>query len=310
MTDTTEKPLTGSRIGFFGRGGAGKTTTTVLVAKALRRKGYEICILDADSTNIGLAAALGVERQPRPLLDYYGGMVFSGGRVTCPVDDPTRLPNRHLHLDHIDSGYCGVSPEGIKLLVAGKITAQGVGPGCDGPIGKIARDLQVWEHGVKVTTLLDFKAGFEDSARGLATTLDWAIVVVDPSTAGIQMAADMAEMVLSLKARRLPATAHLQDPEMVELADQMYLDSRLAGIVCILNRVHDGKMAAHMRERLTAHGIDAVAVIPDDPRIAAAWTTGECLLESDRSTDEVEAAVVVLMAEEEARQGLMKRAAA
>ena len=86
-----EKSLSGKRIGLFGKGGSGKSTVTVLLAKALKKSGYDVCVLDADSTNIGLAQALGIEFPPAPLLDYFGGMVFSGGLVSCPVDDPTPL---------------------------------------------------------------------------------------------------------------------------------------------------------------------------------------------------------------------------
>ncbi|MFN2125870.1 MAG: P-loop NTPase, partial [Candidatus Promineifilaceae bacterium] len=70
-----EQILKGQRIGIFGKGGSGKSTVTVFLAKALRKAGYEVCVLDADSSNIGLSKALGIEPPPIPLLDYFGGMV-------------------------------------------------------------------------------------------------------------------------------------------------------------------------------------------------------------------------------------------
>jgi energy-coupling factor transporter ATP-binding protein EcfA2 len=57
-----DKPLTGQRIGLFGRGGSGKSTCTVLLAKALARAGYAVCVVDADSTNEGLPQALGADK--------------------------------------------------------------------------------------------------------------------------------------------------------------------------------------------------------------------------------------------------------
>ena len=45
-----DKPLAGQRIGLFGRGGSGKSTCTVLLAKALAQAGYEVCVVDADSS--------------------------------------------------------------------------------------------------------------------------------------------------------------------------------------------------------------------------------------------------------------------
>ena len=55
-----DRTLAGKRIGVFGKGGAGKSTVTVLLARALRERGYAVCVLDADSTNIGLSQALGL----------------------------------------------------------------------------------------------------------------------------------------------------------------------------------------------------------------------------------------------------------
>ena len=81
-----EQALNGKRIGIFGKGGSGKSSVTVLLAKALKKSGYDVCVLDADSTNVGLAQALGIEQPPAPLLDYFGG-----GAVTYPMDDPMPL---------------------------------------------------------------------------------------------------------------------------------------------------------------------------------------------------------------------------
>ena len=86
------KALSGRRIGIFGKGGAGKSTVVILLAKALRNCGYEICVLDADSTNVGFHLAMGLNKSPVPLMQFFGGTVFIGGPVTCPVDDPILLP--------------------------------------------------------------------------------------------------------------------------------------------------------------------------------------------------------------------------
>ena len=59
-----DKPLAGQRIGLFGRGGSGKSTCSVLLAKALARAGYTVCVVDADSTNEGLPQALGADKIP------------------------------------------------------------------------------------------------------------------------------------------------------------------------------------------------------------------------------------------------------
>ncbi len=271
---TKKKVLTGKRIGFFGKGGSGKSTTVVLLAQALNHCDYRVCVLDADSTNVGLHHALGFDRAPVPLLDYFGGMVFSGGLVTCPVDDPTPLPGAELSLDRLSEQYYNRNEHGILFLMAGKIGDQGPGAGCDGPVAKIARDLKLYQTGEQPVTLVDFKAGFEDSARGAITSLDWAIVVVDPTTAAIQMAANLRDMVDQLKAGRLPATKHLETPELVEWANRIFSEATVEEVLVVLNRVKDEAMEQYMRQKLAEQGLKPIGVIHEDSTIARSWLEG------------------------------------
>lgn len=275
-----EHTLKGQRIGIFGKGGSGKSTVAVLLAKALREVGYEVCVLDADSTNIGLSNALGIESPPAPLLEYFGGMVFSGGAVTCPVDDPAPLADADIDIEDLPSEYRARSPEGIQFFMAGKMGDKGPGAGCDGPIAKIARDFSPHFEGQQPVTLVDFKAGFEDSARGNIISLDWILVVIDPTVAAVEMAINMKEMVDQLKAGGLPATAHLEYPELIELAYQMYRDANVKGVLFILNRVRDDLTEQFLRDRLVEKQIKPVGVIHDTPAISMAWLLGEPLIKT------------------------------
>jgi CO dehydrogenase nickel-insertion accessory protein CooC1 len=277
MEQPAPKPLAGKRIGIFGKGGSGKSTVAVLLAKGLRAQGYAVCLLDADSTNVGMHRALGLAHSPAPLLDHYGGMIFSGGRVTCPVDDPLPLANAEVSTASLPAAYRSQTPDDILLLTAGKIGGLGPGAGCDGPIAKIARDVRVHGNGVEPVTLLDFKAGFEDLARGAVTSLDWAVVVVDPTVAAVEMAAHIQALVREVKAGGLPATQHLEDPALVEAANRLYRQAAIKGVYVVMNRVQDRKMEHYLRERLHEHGVEAYAVVPADEAIARAWLGGEAL---------------------------------
>lgn len=270
----TTKPLAGLRLGIFGKGGCGKSTLTVLLAEALREAGYAVVILDADSTNVGLAAALGLDRQPRPLLDHFGGMVFSGGRVTCPVDDPTPLADAEISLAELPREYVGRNQEGIALLVAGKLGALGPGAGCDGPIAKIARDLRLRDAGPADVLLIDYKAGFEDSARGALTSLDWALTVVDPTTAAVQMAIHLAHMVEAIRAGVPPATRHLEDPRLAELAVERFRNSPIRGSVAVLNRIRDAATERFLAARLEAEAVPVLGSLAEDAAIQKQWLLG------------------------------------
>ena len=267
--------LAGKRIGIFGKGGAGKSTVVVLVAKVLRTLGYQVFILDADSTNVGLSRALGIHQTPKTLLDYYGGMVFSGGVVTCPVDDPTPLQGAEIHFEELPPQYYALNKDGIVLMVAGKIGSRGPGAGCDGPISKIARDIILHRKGQEPVTLIDFKAGFEDSARGAVTSLDWAIVIIDPTTASVEIAANMRDMVQQIRDDTLPATAHLENPDLVSLANKIFTDSKIKDVFFVLNKVPNAETENYLREKLLDKDITPLGVIHEDPTISVAWLKGD-----------------------------------
>jgi CO dehydrogenase maturation factor len=266
--------LSGKRIGVFGKGGSGKTTFVVLLACALQKYGYKVCVLDADSTNVGVSRVLGISLTPKTLIEYFGGLVFSGGMVTCPVDDPTPLQDAEINLAEFPPEYYAFNKDGIVLMIAGKISSRGPGAGCDGPISKIARDLVVHNGENDLITLIDFKAGFEDSARGAVTSLDWAIVVVDPTIASLEIAANMRDMVQQIKADTLPATAHLMNPELVALANRFFLDAKIKDVFFVLNRVPDAEIESYLRDKLLENGITPLGVIHENPSIPIAWLKG------------------------------------
>lgn len=271
------KPLNGKRIGLFGKGGAGKSTVTVMLAGAMRQRGYHVNVLDADSTNIGLFHMFEIDHSPKSMMDYFGGTVFGGGVVTCPVDDPMPLVGAEISFENLPAEYYAVSPEGITLFIAGKIGDHGPGAGCDGPVAKIARDLKINMQGKSPVNLIDFKAGFEDTARGVITSLDWAIVVIDPTTVSVEMAANMKYMLEQIKADVLPATAHLSDPESIAYAKKIFVEASIDKLWYMLNRIEDVEQEDYLRQKLSEKGIDLVGVIHQDSSISRSWLKGTTL---------------------------------
>jgi CO dehydrogenase maturation factor len=299
MTDRA-KPPSDLRIGVFGKGGSGKSTVTVLLARALRRHGHEVCVLDADSTNVGLHRALGLDKAPSSLVDYYGGMTFSGGAVSCPVDDPTPLAGAEISIAQLPAEFVGCSSEGIRLLSTGKMGDRGPGAGCDGPMAKIARDLRLAIDGRRCLTVIDFKAGFEDSARGVLVGLDWVLVVVDPTLAALEMAAHMRRLVAQIQQGVPPATAHLETPELVTTVQGMYRNARIEGVLVVVNRV-DPKSAEYLHDALAAHGIRPAATLRADESISRSWLEGN-RLEAARAQIDVEDLVKALEISDEASE--------
>jgi len=262
----------------------------------MRQRGYDVCVLDTDSTNVGLHAALGITHPPKPLIDHFGGVVFLGGQVTCPVDDPTPLLNPEIDQAQLPAEYVSRSEDGIVLLGAGKLADFGVGSGCDGPLVKIARDLIVTHRGRRMLMLVDLKAGLEDTARGVLVGMDQAIVVTDPSIAGIGIATYMSELIAQLRTGAEPATHHLESEELADLARRLFRESRLAAVHVILNRVAGEDEERDMRSLLAERGVEPIAAIPDRAALRRAWLRSQPLAapdlagELDRALDRLKAA--------------------
>jgi len=284
------KLFANSRIGILGKGGSGKSTITVLMAKAFQNQGFQVCVLDADSTNTGIHRALGFKNPPVSLLDYFGGPVFTGGGVTCPVDDPTPLSNAMLDLAGIPEKYFVTNQKGLFLFQLGKMGSQGPGAGCDGPISKITRDVNVVGIGDQLVTLIDVKAGLEDTARGVITSMDWIITIVDPTTASVQIATDINNLISRIKAGELPATEHLDIFELIEMTRKTYREARIKAMFVLLNKINNKKTEHYLIKKLKENGLGILGTIYDDPSISLAWLKGKSL-ESKKANEEIITAI-------------------
>jgi CO dehydrogenase maturation factor len=186
------QPLKRKRILVCGKGGSGKSTLVAMIAAALKRRGYQIVVLDGDASNPeGLVRLLfggGVEDEPKPLIEFFGGI----DQVTCPVDDPSpltrvgdsdQIPQRRIDLAaEIDSRYY-LQDGNLHLLQAGKIETYG--QGCDGPIEKVVRDFMIAGDFV---SLIDEKAGVEHFGRRIPDRMDMILGVLDCTRESVSIA--------------------------------------------------------------------------------------------------------------------------
>lgn len=193
----TNSALCNKRILVCGKGGSGKSTLVALMATALQTKAYKVMVLDGDASNpeglVRLLFGLGVEGEPKPLIDFFGGIDV----VTCPVDDPSALtrindispiPEKNIDISREIPAEYYLQKGNLMLLQAGKI--EHYGQGCDGPVEKVVRDFIVEGDAVN---LIDMKAGIEHFGRRVPDQMDIVLGVLDYTLESISIAKRMAE---------------------------------------------------------------------------------------------------------------------
>jgi len=277
------------RILICGKGGSGKSTITILLAEYFMNCNYQVCVLDADSTNTGIYQMMGFKKPPVSLINYFGDTVFVGGKVSCPVDDPRFLPGAEISLNKIPNKYYSSNNKNLFLFQLGKIGDKGPGAGCDGPISKIARDLRINQIGPRPITLIDVKAGLEDSARGVITSMDLVIAIVEPNITSIQIAEDVKNLVSLIKEGGLPATEHLKDSKLVEQANKIYKEAKIKKSFTLLNKVDSKNTENYLRKELSKKGIEPIGVIHEDSLIPTSWLKGSPLKSTESKKDIINA---------------------
>lgn len=73
------QPLANQRIGLFGKGAPGESIRAVVLSPALRELGSPVLVFDAESTNVGLSTAPGIESPARERVREPAGAASGGG---------------------------------------------------------------------------------------------------------------------------------------------------------------------------------------------------------------------------------------
>ncbi len=164
------------QILICGKGGAGKSAITILMAREFIKHG-PVYIIDSDESNRLLPKLLGAET-PNTLANYLGGRrQLSKGL--------TKLNN--IHLNKLSKEYIKKSPEGIYLASIGKI--EEFGEGCACPFALLSKVLlknMVLKE--NETVLIDTEAGVEHLGRSVEESIDAIIVIVDPTAEAVAIA--------------------------------------------------------------------------------------------------------------------------
>lgn len=184
------------KIMICGKGGCGKSTLTVLLAKGLTQAGKRVLVVDADESNLCLHRLLGAD-QPEIMMDAMGGRQGTREQLKQAAEHQHdhNLFQDVMGFDNLPVG-CVTEIDGIQLLVVGKIKA--FGEGCACMIGGISKALlERLEEKDNEIVLIDAEAGLEHFGRQVDKNCDMILSIIDPSYESIRMAQRTAKIAES-----------------------------------------------------------------------------------------------------------------
>lgn len=230
------------KLAIVGKGGSGKSTVTVLLAKEFAKLGKKVLVVDCDESNYGLHLQLGMEL-PMSLTDYMGGKgkimeYLAGGPQNMPM-----LFAGGLKIDDIPEGFYS-EKDGIKLMTPGKIQQANEACACAFSV-IVSQFMAVLTMRENEVMILDMEAGTEHFGRGTDNMLDAILMVVDPSFESLRLSTKIAQMAQSI-------------------GKPMYF---------ILNKVTSDNEEI-MRKELSTNGT-VLAELPMDPAIQKAGLLGQ-----------------------------------
>lgn len=242
------------KISVCGKGGSGKSTITTLLANEMKFRGYQVLVIDSDESNSGLYRMLGFSHPPTPLMELAGGKKqvqrvmkskFSEGKQEPEINI---LAQQKIRVNEIPAQYI-ISLNNISLVNIGKILQ--FLEGCACPMGVLSREfLSRLSLDNEEIAIVDMEAGIEHFGRGVESSIDSLLIVVEPS---------FESLYLAEKIRNLAKEAGMER------------------IFCILTKVPSEKIASKLRDELRKRNIDVIASIPYDQGIFQSCLDGSPL---------------------------------
>jgi len=227
-------------IAIAGKGGTGKTTVSALLIKLLSQKGLVLAV-DADpSTNLSQALGLPLD-ESRTVGKIREKMAqdVSKDRLSPDVGKP-----EYLYSKVVESL---IESKGFDLLTMGRPE----GPGCYCASNEFLRaclDKLVKDYKYNYV-VMDCEAGMEHISRQTTRDVDVLLLMSDPTMKGVTTAARMNELIRELR-------------------------SDVGKVGLVINRVR-GELSSEMRKAIEDSGLHIVALIPEDPDMAALEMQGK-----------------------------------
>jgi len=229
------------KISVCGKGGSGKSTIVALLANEARAKGYRVLVVDSDESNSGLFSMLGFDYPPVPLMELVGGKKS----LQQKMGQPSVLAESRIVLEDLPSQYL-VQKDGLTLVGIGKILQSLEGCAC--PMGVLSREfLKKLTLEKDEMAIVDMEAGVEHFGRGVDTSIDSVLIVVEPPLESVNVGQKIHDLASGIGIRNVWA---------------------------VLNKVPSGEIAARLRKELQKRQIEVVGCIYFDADIFSSSLDG------------------------------------
>ncbi len=232
------------RIAIAGKGGTGKTTISGTLARVLARRGRNVLAVDADTTpNLGVILGLSPEGTlamkdlPRNMMER---QTQADGTVTSIFTADS---------DAIIDDYATAGPDGVRLLVMGKVNHAGAGCLCGahaavrGLLGELVR-----KDDPDRDVIVDMEAGLEHLSRGTGRHLSRFVATIEPYYRSMEVARRVSNLASELG---------------------------ITDVLAVSNKVRDEGDRKAIADFCSAHGIRLVCEIPYDPSVVEAERAGQ-----------------------------------
>ena len=230
------------KISVCGKGGSGKSTIVALLANEALKRGYRVLVVDSDESNSGLFRMFGFDHPPVPLMELVGGK--KGLRQK--MGQPSVLSETNIQTSQIPGEYL-LQKDGLKLTAIGKILQSLEGCAC--PMGVLSREfLKKLALEADELAIADMEAGVEHFGRGVETSIDSVLIVVEPPLESVNVGQKIHELASGIGIKNIWA---------------------------VLNKVPTGEIATRLKAELQKRHIEVVGCIYFDADIFTSSIEGK-----------------------------------
>jgi len=216
------------KISVCGKGGSGKSTIVSLLASEAQARGYHVLVVDSDESNSGLFRMLGFAQPPIPLMELVGGK----RSLKEKMSQPNVLAEASILIEHIPPPHL-LRRDGLMLVSIGKILQSLEGCAC--PMGVLSREfLKKLTLKADELAIVDMEAGVEHFGRGVETSIDSVLIVVEPPFESLEVAKRIHSLAAGIGTENVWAVLNKVPSEEIARKLERELDERDIDVIgCI-----------------------------------------------------------------------------